>query len=399
MALRPDSPAVHFNLGNALQARGHLERAVAEYEAAIRINPDDAGAHDNLGNVFQDQGHLERAVAEYEAAIRIKPDYAGAHNNLGDALHAQGHLERAVGEFKAAIRIKPDYAVAHYNLGRVLRAQGHLERAVAAFEAAIRIKPDLAEAHNNLGNALLDQGQLERAVAAYEAAIRLRPDFAGAHCNRGMILVRMGKFGAALESLEKGHALGSKQPGWRYPSETLVRDARRLVELEAKLPAILKGETTPRDSAERLALANVCIKTGRYATSARFWDEAFAETPALADDLARGHRYDAACSASLAASGRGKDEPMPDDPAKVRLREQARSWLRADLAAWVKRLDGGDAKDRPVIVQTLDHWKTDGDLVGLRDEAGLAKLPQGEREAFRALWADVEVLRKKAGGL
>jgi hypothetical protein len=133
----------------------------------------------------------------------------------------------------------------------------------------------------------------------------------------------MGKFGESLESLEKRHALGSKQPGWRNLSEDWVRDARRLVELEPRLPAILKGEATPKDSAERLALADLWYKIGRYATSARFWSEAFAESPALANDLAKGNRYNAACSASLAASGQGKDEPMPDDPAKVKLREQA----------------------------------------------------------------------------
>ncbi len=207
----------------------------------------------------------------------------------------------------------------------------------------------------------------------------------------------MGKFGEALESLEKGHALGSKQPGWRNPSESWVRNARRLVELEAKLPAILKGETTPRDSAERLALADVCYKTGRYATSARFWGEAFAETPALADDLAKGNRYNAACSASLAASGRGKDEPMPDDPAKVKLREQALGWLRLDLAAWGKVLDGGNEPARKqAVAGTLAHWKEDADLAGIRDAEALAKLPEGEREGFRTLWAEVDRLLAKA---
>jgi serine/threonine protein kinase/Tfp pilus assembly protein PilF len=396
VALRPDSPGVHVNLGNALRAQGHLDRAVAEWEAANRIKPDYALAHYNLGNTLRAQGHLDRAVAEWEAANRIKPD-ALAHTNLGNALQAQGHLDRAVAEYAAAIRLKPDDAVAHSNLGAVLIKQGHLERAIAEYEAAIRLKPDHAEAHYNLGNALRAQGPLERAVAEYEAAIRLKPDHAEAHCNRGLILLRMGKFGEGLESLEKGHALGSRQPGWRYPSETWVRNARRLVDLEAKLPAILKGEVTPRDSAERLALVDVCYKTGRYATSARFWDEAFAETPALADDMVKQNRYSAACSASLAASGRGKDEPMPDDPAKTRLREQALGWLRLDLAAWGKVLDGGNEPARKqAVAQQLAHWKEDADLAGIRDEEPLAKLPEAEREAFRTLWADVDRLLAKA---
>jgi eukaryotic-like serine/threonine-protein kinase len=395
--IEPELAEAHVNLGAALKGQGHLDRATAEYEAAIRINPGDALAHYNLGVALKDQGHLERAVAEFEAAIRIEPELAEAHVNLGAALKAQGHLDRATAAYEAAIRINPDDAVVHYNLGAVLQAQGHLDRAVVAYETAIRIKPDYAAVHYNLGAALKTQGHLERAVAELEAAIRIKPEFAEAHCNLGLLRLSMGKFAEGLESLEKGHALGSGQPGWKYPSETWARNARRLVDLEAKLPAILKGETTPRDSAERLALADLCYRTGRFATSARFWGEAFAGTPALADDLAKSHRYNAACSASLAASGRSKDEPMPDDPAKAKLREQALGWLRLDLTVWGKVLDGGNEPARKqAVAKQLAHWKEDADLAGIRDEEPLAKLADGEREGFRALWADVDRLLAKA---
>jgi hypothetical protein len=34
----------------------------------------------------------------------------------------------------------------------------------------------------------------------------------------------------------------------------------------------------------------------------------------------------------------------------------------------------------------------------VRDREALVRLPEGERAAWRRLWADVEVLRKKAAG-
>jgi peptidoglycan/LPS O-acetylase OafA/YrhL len=105
----------------------------------------------------------------------------------------------------------------------------------------------------------------------------------------------------------------------------------------------------------------------------------------------------AACSAALAASGAAKDDPSPDEAGRAKFREQALGWLRAHLSAREKALDGRDAKARQAIVKNLDHWKEDTDLAGIRDEAALAKLPEGEREAFRSLWADVEALRVKAG--
>jgi tetratricopeptide (TPR) repeat protein/tRNA A-37 threonylcarbamoyl transferase component Bud32 len=399
LRIKPNHAEAHFYLGKALAVQGQLDQAIAEYRAALRVKPEDAEAHFDLGAVLQAQGQLDQAIAEYRAALRIKPDDVRAHTNLGAALSAQGQLDQAIAEYRAALRIKPVDVRAHTNLGLALKTQGQLDQAIAEFHAVLRIKPDHHEAHYNLGNVLKDQGHLDQAIAEYRAAIGIKPNYAEAHCNLGLVFLQMGKFGEALESLEKGHALGSKQPGWRHPSEAWVRNARRLVDLEAKLPAILKGEVTPKDSAERLLLADLCHKIGRHATSARFWGEAFAETPALADDLAKGHRYNAACSASLAGSSQGKDDPLPDEAGRVKLREQALGWLRADLAAWAKVLDGGNEPARKQLVaKTLAHWKGDADLAGIRDEAALAKLPEAEREAFRSLWADVEELRAKAGG-
>jgi hypothetical protein len=71
-------------------------------------------------------------------------------------------------------------------------------------------------------------------------------------------------------------------------------------------------------------------------------------------------------------------------------------WLRADLAARGKIFDGGDTKPRQTLARTLVHWKTDTDLADIRDEAGLAKLPEAEQEAFRSLWAEFGALRKRA---
>src|SRR5258705_11338987 len=63
---------------------------------AVAIKPDQPGAHSNLGNALQQQGRLDEAVACYRRAIAIKPDHPDAHNNLGKALQEQEHLDEAV---------------------------------------------------------------------------------------------------------------------------------------------------------------------------------------------------------------------------------------------------------------------------------------------------------------
>ena len=117
------------------------------------------------------------------------------------------------------------------------------------------------------------------------------------------------------------------------------------------------------------------------AHSVRFWIEAFQAQPNLADNMQFQHRYNAACAAALAGCGQGKDEPPLDEAAKARWRKQAIDWLKADLAAWSKILDKGPPQARPFIDKTLQHWKADPDLAGMREEAALGKLPEDEQKA------------------
>jgi hypothetical protein len=157
---------------------------------------------------------------------------------------------------------------------------------------------------------------------------------------------------------------------------------------------VLDGKALPAGAAERLEFARLCALKGLYGTAARFYAEALAERPALA---ANGHRYLAARAAVLAGLGQGKDVPALDDQERRRWRQQALTWLRADLEFWSSRLTAGGPEARAEARRALQAWRTDRSLAAVRDADGLAKLPEAERAGWRKLWADVEELRKRAG--
>jgi tetratricopeptide (TPR) repeat protein/tRNA A-37 threonylcarbamoyl transferase component Bud32 len=424
IALWPDYADAYYNLGNALHDRNNLDEAAAAYRQAIVLKADDAKTHNNLGITLVAQKKLNEASeafrkaiafkpdlaeayvnigyvlnvqkkpAEAEAAFRkailLKPDYAGAYNNLGNALSLQTKVAEAVKTFRKAIALKPEYGDAYYNLGNALYAQNKLDEAVTAFRKAIELKPDYAGTYYNLGFTLSEQNKRNEAMTAYRQAIALKPDYAQAHCNLGGILQSKGMFTESLASFRRGHELGSREAGWPHPSAQWVRRARRLVELDEKLPALLRGDATPKNAAERIELANVCSLKRWHASAARFCADAFAEDGSL-----MAYRYKAACSAALAGCGQGEDRPRPDDNQRTRLRRQALDWLRADLVNWSKRLDRGKPQDRAVVLETVNQWKTDADLAGVRDKDALAKLPEDECKQWQKLWTDVDALLRR----
>jgi hypothetical protein len=158
--------------------------------------------------------------------------------------------------------------------------------------------------------------------------------------------------------------------------------------LDARLEAVRKGQS-PRDNAERIAVASLAYEKGLYATSARLYAEAFRDDPGLAEDPASDNRYNAACTAAQAAAGRGQDGPTPDADARARWRRQALDWLKADLE---RRGRAG-----PTLRERLARWKQAPDLAGVRDQSALAALPVTEREEWRALWAEVDRILNPAG--
>jgi hypothetical protein len=113
--------------------------------------------------------------------------------------------------------------------------------------------------------------------------------------------------------------------------EEMLSPGRFMLKLDSRLAAALQGEARPANLSEQLGFACLCLIKKRYAESARFYADAFAGQPELADDLQEGHRYNAARAVSLAA-GQSKDAAKLDDKVRARLRQQALGWLRADLA-------------------------------------------------------------------
>jgi tetratricopeptide (TPR) repeat protein len=192
------NPLIHTTLGQALDAQGKLDQAMAHYAEALRLDPHYATAHKHLGLDLEEQGKLDQAIDHYAEALRLEPHYAEAHNNLGVALAQQGKLDQAMAHYAEALRLKPDLAGAHNNLGIALAAQGKLDQAMAHYAEALRLNPDFAEAHNNLGLALAAQGKLDQAMAHYAEALRLNPDFAEAHKNLGLALAAQSKWDQAV---------------------------------------------------------------------------------------------------------------------------------------------------------------------------------------------------------
>ena len=63
--------------------------------------------HSNRGIAYGKAGDYDRAIADFDAALRINPNHVRAYLNRGNANFARRDYDRAIADFGQAIRLEP----------------------------------------------------------------------------------------------------------------------------------------------------------------------------------------------------------------------------------------------------------------------------------------------------
>ena len=127
-------------------------------------------AFTNRGLAYKRKGLWNKAIADYDEAIRLKPDLAETFINRGTAYYYKGQFDRAIRDYGEAIRLKPDLAQAFSNRGNVYRKKGQFDRAIEDYDEAIRLKPDNAQVFADRGLCYEKKGKLTQALRDFKRA-------------------------------------------------------------------------------------------------------------------------------------------------------------------------------------------------------------------------------------
>ncbi|MGB7250814.1 MAG: tetratricopeptide repeat protein [Phormidesmis sp.] len=137
---------LHYHLGITHRHRapltGELAAAEEHYRQAIALPITGllkVGAYLNLGALLKQKGDFDGAIAQYEAAARLDPTQPIIYFNLGVVHRTRGYLEPALRAYEYAIALDPTYSAAYQNLGVVLFKLGKLPESKRAFEQAVAL--------------------------------------------------------------------------------------------------------------------------------------------------------------------------------------------------------------------------------------------------------------------
>src|SRR5262249_49079036 len=100
---------VFYGRGFEYQKQENLDRAIADYSEAIRLDREKAGAFFNRGVIYAQREDYVHAIADYSEAIRINPHDPIALMKRGEAERLIGNGAEADADFAQACKLDSSY--------------------------------------------------------------------------------------------------------------------------------------------------------------------------------------------------------------------------------------------------------------------------------------------------
>jgi tetratricopeptide (TPR) repeat protein len=120
----------HFTAGRKLYNKRMYNRALREFDKAVKIDPNSFKAYFWRGRVYLKMGHYDKATADFKMVVKLKPDYARPYHNLGWLYYQKGKYEESIQYLNKAIELEPNNGWAYYTRGRSHFRKGNLQGAL-----------------------------------------------------------------------------------------------------------------------------------------------------------------------------------------------------------------------------------------------------------------------------
>lgn len=233
----PQSSLLHLNLASAFIKKNDAVSTIAELKQSIGLAPDAVEPHAILALVYAAQNKPDLATQEYTLALKnatkLEPKNIEIYKSLAAIYLQQEKLKEAESIFKLIAGLAPADAQAHFYLGSIYYDSKDYIAAEKEFKAALKLKPDYHEALNFLGYFYLEQDKnINKAGAMIRKALEFQPENGAYVDSLGWFYFKKGKFKEALSELEKAAAYLSDPVIYEHLGDVYLklgnRDSARL---------------------------------------------------------------------------------------------------------------------------------------------------------------------------
>ncbi|MGA2981090.1 MAG: sulfatase-like hydrolase/transferase [Terriglobales bacterium] len=153
IAKDPDMIVAYSKLGTAEAALGNFAEAIKAKRKAVELAPDSPDLHFELGNVLVRAQDFEAAIPELEGVAAEMQQQWRARMLLALAYSRTNRLPQAINECEKVLAVLPEQYGTNLLLGRVLLRSGKAETALPRLSKAASLRPQAPEPHLSLAAA------------------------------------------------------------------------------------------------------------------------------------------------------------------------------------------------------------------------------------------------------
>lgn len=244
--LYPNDKRTHRLLG--YNYRGFDEdKAITEYEIAVKLDKNYAPAHNNLGYAYQRKGEFDKAIEAFKKYSKLLPDEANPHDSIAELYKKMGNYEESINHYKMALELKPTFAFSHRNIGENLIYMGNFEEARYMFEEVqkLDVTPNKKiDALQMIAHSYVYEEKYDKALAASDRALRFAatsnlPEWqAKMLLDKAMIYMQQNELDLALKCVEESRQVVSDA---NLSQATKVNNIKNAIICESQIAVLRKN--------------------------------------------------------------------------------------------------------------------------------------------------------------
>ncbi|WP_316825634.1 tetratricopeptide repeat protein [Pedobacter miscanthi] len=204
--------------GDVLYQQNNLKEALAQYQAALKLNEQVYAVWEQVINIQTLLGHYQDAIKVGDEALTIYPNQASLYYYMAYAQYKTGKYEPAQSNLKTSLQLdvenKSLQAQIYALQGDIYINQNNFSAAKTAFEKAISLEPDNFLIMNNYAYYLaLRNDDLVKAAKYAETAANAMPNNPSITDTYAFILFKQQKYDLAKTWIEKALQNNSNKNG------------------------------------------------------------------------------------------------------------------------------------------------------------------------------------------
>lgn len=166
-----DRAAAYFALGDK-------QRALDDYNEAVKLASRNAELYYNRGVFYAAQSDADAALRDFDTAIDIDPKFVPALRQRAKIYYGRNNFSGALADYSEAIRLEPKTAALWSERAHVCLQQHDYQGAVRDEAQAIELDPKLARAYFLRAIAFGGLGDRANSVSDLQTAVDLDPSLA-----------------------------------------------------------------------------------------------------------------------------------------------------------------------------------------------------------------------------